>query len=153
MGKSSMGKTGLVLASLGFFTVLSTAGCAWQLNEIKGKTKFGPEFRDRPGRKSEVRWTGIDQEIEFKWDNGCSTLIGYRRRDTDEGSGGNDNRITLGFSYPIWKRPQQASVSAHRLDRLELRLAKVEEENAGLRAGHERMSVGNGDPHERRGTD
>ncbi len=153
MGKSSMRKSGFVMAALGLFAVLSTAGCAWQLNEIKGKTKFGPEFRDRPGRKSEVRWTGIDQEFEFKWDNGYSTIVGYRRRDTDEGSGGNDNRITFGFSYPIWKRPQHGSVGARRLDRLELRLAKLEEENAGLRAGHERMSMRNADPQEHHESD
>lgn len=103
-------------------------GCSWQLQEVRGKTKFGPEFRDKSGRTSEVRWTSIQQGFELKWDNGWKTGITYRRRDTDEGSGGNDNGIWLDFSYPLWKRAKKPDTTARRIDLLEQQLAELHED-------------------------
>ena len=109
-----------ILASLVF------TGCSWKLQEVRGKTKFGPEFRDKSGRKSEVRWTSIQQGFEFKWDNGWKTGITYRRRDIDEGPGGNDNGIWFDFSYPLWKAPKEADASHDQIEDLEKRLAQLE---------------------------
>ena len=109
---------GLVVGLLG-------SGCSMQLKEIRGKTKFGPEFRNAVGRSQE-RWTSIDQEIEFKLANGWSTIVSYRRRDVNDGFGGNDNRILLGFSYPIWKQPKKPDATLLRIRALEERLAQVE---------------------------
>lgn len=113
--------------------VLTSAGCSWQLQSVSGKTKFGPEFRESPSGTDSTRWTTIDQEFEFKWDNGWSTLLGYRRRDVDAGGGGDDNRVTLGWKYPLWKRKKVADGAERRFEKLEARLAKLEEENAKLR--------------------
>lgn len=114
------------LAGLGLLAALLSSGCSWQLQEIKGKTKFGPEFRDKSGRTSEVRWTTIDQGFEFKWDNGWSTGFSYRRRDTDEGNGGNDNRILFELSYPLWRTPARVDATERRVEELERRLAILE---------------------------
>ncbi len=102
-------------------------GCSWQLEEVRGKTQFGPEFRDKPGRKSEVRWTSIQQGFELEWDSGWKTGITYRRRDTAEGSGGNDNGVWLDFSYPLWPRTKKPDTTARRIESLERQLAKLQE--------------------------
>ncbi len=125
-------------AGFGLLAALLSSGCSWQLQEIKGKTKFGPEFRDKSGRTSEVRWTTIDQALEFKWDNGWSTGVSYRRRDTDEGSGGNDNRVMFEVSYPLWKIPSKPDDAARRIEELERRLAILETGRIGQ--GHQRLA-------------
>ncbi len=120
--------------SIGLLAALLFSGCSWQLREIKGKTKFGPEFRDKSGRTSEVRWTAIDQGLEFKWDNGWSTGVSYRRRDTDEGSGGNDNRVLFELSYPLWRAPDRVDATEQRVKELERRLAILETGRNGQRS-------------------
>ena len=147
-----MSTTKLFLAMLAMVVALSAAGCSWELKEIRGKTQIGPEFRDKPGRKSEVRWTTVDQEFDFKWNSGWSTVVSYRRRDVDEGSGGNDNRILVGMSYPIWKRPQQPEARSRRMERLERRVTQLEEENKRLRQGREHVTEGPVDLLNRGGT-
>ena len=119
-------------AVIGVLSLLLVSGCSWQLQSVTGKTKFGPEFRRAAGRHDN-RWTSVDQEFEFKWDNGWSTLVGYRRMDVDGGRNGNDNRISLGWKYPLWKRKKVADGEERRFQKLEARLAKLEEENAKLR--------------------
>ncbi len=127
------------LAMLGFLVGLFGSGCSWQIKEIKGKSKFGPEFRDSGVTdRHVVRWTSLDQEFEFKWDNGWSTILSYRRRDTSEGEGGNDNRVLVGFSYPLWKRPEKPDVTAQRIQALEARLAQLE--GAGQKHGDEQVA-------------
>ncbi len=115
----------LYMAVLGLLVGLLGSGCSTQLKEIRGKTKFGPEFRNAVGRSLE-RWTSIDQEVEFKLTNGWSTIVSYRRRDVNDGAGGNDNRVLLGFSYPIWKQPEKPDATLLRIRALEERLAQVE---------------------------
>lgn len=116
--------------------VCLAGGCSWQLLEVRGKTKFGPEFRDRSNRTSEVRWTSIQQGFEFKWDSGWKSGITYRRRDTDAGSGGNDNGIWFDISYPLWKKPKKQDVSAKRLDMLERQLAQLKMDQASQAPGY-----------------
>ncbi len=80
-------------------------GCG--LKEIRSKTKFGPEFRHKGSNSTNsVRWTA-QQGFDFKWKKGWSTGITYRRRDTDNGNGDNDNGVWLDFSFPIWKAPKK----------------------------------------------
>ncbi|MCH7526031.1 MAG: hypothetical protein IID39_01210 [Planctomycetes bacterium] len=99
-------------------------GCA--LEEVRSKTKFGPEFRHKgSNRTNAVRWTA-QQGFDFKWDKGISTGITYRRRDTDEGSGDNDNGVWIDISFPIWQAPEKADAMARRVERLERRLARLE---------------------------
>ncbi len=69
--------------------LLSLAGCT--LQEIRSKSKFGPEYRHRGSNRTDsVRWYA-QQGMEFKWDKGIDTSITYRRRDEDNGNG--DGRL------------------------------------------------------------
>ena len=115
---------------------LLVSGCA--LKEVRSKSKFGPEFRDRGDRTNEVRWTSIEQGFDFKWDRGWKTGITYRRRDTDEGGGGNDNGVWIDFSFPIWQAERAPDTTAKRIEVLERRLAQLESDRAS--AGGERVA-------------
>lgn len=118
MSKGCFGLGCLVLAVL-------LPGCSWHLQEIKSKTKFGPEIRNKGNRTTEIRWTSIEQGYEFKWDNGWTTGLSYRRRDIDNGGGGDDNRFLLEFSFPLWKA-SKGDPQARRIRILEQRLALLE---------------------------
>lgn len=85
------------LVAAGFLT-----GCKANPTELRGKTSFGPEFRNRGNNTQEVRYDAR-QALDLKWDNGWSTGISYRRRDVDDGSGDNENRVLFEVGYPIWK--------------------------------------------------
>ena len=103
--------------------VLST-GCA--LTGIKGKTKFGPSFRHKGSKRTDsVRWTA-QQGFDFKWDNGITTGISFRRRDTDNGNGDNANAIFFNVSYPLWKAKKKPDRLKKRVKKLEKRLAEME---------------------------
>ena len=78
------------------------AGCKANPSELRGKTSFGPEFRNRGNNTSEVRYDAR-QALEMKWDNGWTTAVAYRRRDVDDGSGDNENRVLFEVGYPLWK--------------------------------------------------
>lgn len=101
-----------------------TASCA--LKEVRSKTKVGPEFRHRGStRTNSDRWTA-QQGIEFKWDKGISTGLTYRRRDTDDGAGDNDNGVWFDVSFPIWKAKKRQDNTAERMAELERRVAELE---------------------------
>ena len=107
---------------------LFMGGC--QLKEIRSKTKFGPEFRHKGSDSTNaVRWT-VQQGLDFKWKQGWTTGITYRRRDTDDGSGDNDNGDWIDFSFPIWKAPKNKrdhhNETSIYIDELRQRIAKLE---------------------------
>ena len=113
------------------FLVCST-GCG--LKEIRGKTKFGPSFRHKASDRSDsVRWT-VQQRIGFKWDKGIRTGLTYRRRDTDDGNGNNDNVVFFDVSYPLWKAGKKPDSSKQpwkkrmkkKMKKLEKRVAELE---------------------------
>ncbi len=104
--------------------LLLAGGC--QLNEIRSKSKFGPEIRHSGSSSTQSeRWT-IQQGIELKWDKGVSTGFTYRRRDVAEGSGDRDNGFWFDFSFPLWKRQKEPSAQTHQIEALEARLATLE---------------------------
>lgn len=116
----------LRMISMSVFVGFLVSGCA--LQEVRSKSAFGPEFRHKGSNRTDaVRWT-VQQGFEFKWDKGISTGITYRRRDTDDGNGDNDNRVLLEFSFPIWKAKKAPNVTAQRVEELERRLAELETE-------------------------
>ncbi len=127
MSKGDLGLCCLVLAVM-------LPGCSWQLQEIRSKTKFGPEIRNIGNGTNDIRWTSIDQGYEFKWDNGWTTGLSYRRRDVDKGGGGNLNRILVEFSFPLWKAPK-SDPQARRIRILEQRLALLEAQSQAATAG------------------
>lgn len=126
MGKGCLGCGCLLLAVM-------LTGCSWQLQEIRSKTKFGPEIRNRGNRTTEIRWTSIEQGYELKWDNGWTTGLTYRRRDVDNGGGGDDNRFLVEFSFPLWKA-SKGDPQARRIRILEQRLALLEAQSQAATA-------------------
>ena len=111
----------LVLCSISL--ALST-GCA--LREVRGKTKFGPSFRHKgSSRTDSVRWT-VQQGFDFKWDNGITTGVDFRRRDVDDGNGDSTTGVFFDVSFPVWKAEEKPDPLRRRLKKLKKRLARVE---------------------------
>ena len=109
----------------GCFVVL-LSGCA--LQEIRSKSKLGPEFRTKGagGIKSHsTRWY-VQQGVEFKWDKGIKTAVTYRRRDEDNGNGDHDNGVWFEISFPIWQAKEPPDSTARKIEELEMRLAQLE---------------------------
>ena len=116
------------------------SGCG--VKEIRSKTKFGPEFRHSGlVRTSRTRWTA-QQGIEFKWEKGVTTSMTYRRRDTDNGNGNNDNGVWFEVSFPLWKAEPKPDKNAARIRELERRLAALEADRpVRTAAGHATADV------------
>ena len=99
-------------------------GCA--LQEIRSKTKAGPEFiHAGSSNTNSERWT-IEQGIEFKWDRSITTGLTYRRRDVNDGNGNNENRVLVEFSFPLWRKESKQARLARSVRSLEDRLAVLE---------------------------
>jgi hypothetical protein len=103
------------------------SGCKARPTELRGKTSFGPEFRNRGNNTSEIRYAA-QQSFDMKWDNGWTTGVQYRRRDVDEGSGDNENRVLVEVGYPIWKAPKKEDKATDR------RIQQLHEEVESMRA-------------------
>ncbi len=104
--------------------LLSLAGCT--LQEIRSKSKFGPEYRHRgPNRTDSVRWYA-QPGVEVKWDTGITTSVTYRRRDEDNGNGDHDNGVWFEPSFPIWNAKKPPDQMAKKIEDLEMRLAQLE---------------------------
>ena len=100
------------------------SGCA--LQEVRSKSKIGPDFRHSGTRGTdEERWT-VRQGIELKWDQGITTGLTYRRRDVNHGSGNHDNGVWFEFSVPLWKAAKESNALARQVKSLERRLATLE---------------------------
>jgi|GEM_PF-1738393 len=110
----------------GALMLIWLSGCQPKLKEIRSETKFGPSFQHRGSdRTDSTRWTA-QQGIEFKWNKGVKTGITYRRRDTDDGNGNNDNAVFIDFSFPIWKAEKKPDPLKKRIKKLERRVAELE---------------------------
>ncbi len=104
--------------------LLSLGGCT--LQEIRSKSKFGPEYRHKGSNRTDsVRWYA-QQGVEFKWDKGINTSVTYRRRDEDNGSGDRDNGVWFELSFPIWNAKKPPDRMARKIEELEMRLAQLE---------------------------
>ncbi len=107
--------------------LLSLGGCT--LQEIRSKSKFGPEYRHKGSNRTDsVRWYA-QQGVEFKWDKGINTSLTYRRRDEDNGSGDRDNSVWFELSFPIWRAVNPPDPMAKKITELEMRLAQLEAES------------------------
>lgn len=127
--KHSMKQISLLIL-VGF--IMTCHGCA--LKRVKSSTKFGPSFRHKGSNRTDsIRWTE-QQSYSFKWEEGVTTGIQYRRRDADNGNGNNDNGVFLDFSYPIWKKKSRnkSQNTFDRMKKLELRLANLEERSKSI---------------------
>lgn len=99
-------------------------GCG--LQEIRSKSKLGPEYRHSGTNGTDlVRWT-VQQGVEFKWDKGIDTGITYRRRDVDDGGGSNDNGVWFDVSFPIWRAKKDRPAAVGKIAELERRVAELE---------------------------
>ena len=113
--------------------LLAIGGC--NLVEVASKSKFGPEWRTKgagAAKRNSVRWYA-QQGVEFKWDKGISTAVTYRRRDEDNGSGGNDNGVWFELSIPLWQHEDHPIWSKdRRIKELEERVARLESTESGV---------------------
>jgi len=120
------------------------AGCAsTTLQEVRGKTAGGPEYRNKGDSSSEVRYNVV-QGVELKWSNGVTTGASYRRRDTDQGSGDNDNLVLFEVGYPLWKaakKPEKSEKTSERLEDLQREVAELRGRLAELSAGSPNAAV------------
>ncbi len=106
-----------------FVGLVSAAGCA--LQELRGKSAFGPEYRHSGSRgEDEVRYNAV-QGLELRWDKGITTSATYRRRDSDDGNGDNDNLVLFEVGYPLWKAKKKEDVLAKRVEQLERELKEM----------------------------
>ncbi len=76
---------------------------SWEVKKVTSKWKTGPEFRETSSGTHSERWT-IKTGIETELMNGHKFAITYRRRDINNGGGGNDNGVWLECSFSIWER-------------------------------------------------
>lgn len=121
------------LGALAVVTVCGTmlGGCKASMQEVRGKTAFGPEFRNRGNNTSEVRYDAR-QNVDVKWDNGWSTGLTYRRRDVDDGSGDSENLFLFDVGYPLWKAPKKADKTSERIEELERQVEDMKARVAAL---------------------
>ena len=111
---------------------VAVTGCkSSTVTEVRGKTAFGPEFRNLGNNTSEVRYDAR-QNIELKWDNGWTNGLTYRRRDVDEGSGNNENLFLFDVGYPIWKAPKKPDKTAQQIQNLEEQIQEMRARLAAL---------------------
>lgn len=137
--------------------VLFVPGCkSAGVNEVRGKTFFGPEFQ-HSGTKStdQIRYTEV-QGVELRWDNGWTTGVTYRRRDIDGGTGDNENLVSFELGYPIWKAPKKPDKTAMQIEELQKRvgelqsqLARTNSQEASLLRLVEATSTDNGKTNEK----
>ncbi len=113
---------------LSICALMLTSGC--QLTEIRGSSETGVEYRHSGNSNTNADRYSYEQSIDFKWDNDITTSATYRRRDTDDGNGDNDNGMWFQISYPIWKRPEQPDPNIRKIAQLERRIAELERQNA-----------------------
>lgn len=107
---------------LSCLVLILVCGCG-HLHEVRSKNKYGPEYRTNATGRNTIRWTA-QTGVEFKWDQGITTGVTYRRRDVDNGSGGIDNGVWFEFSFPVWRR-QKPDLKKH-IQLLEQRIAQLE---------------------------
>jgi hypothetical protein len=131
-----------VLCVASLTAVLVVAGCKANPSELRGKTSFGAEARNRGNNTQEIRYDAR-QAVDLKWDNGWSTGISYRRRDIDDGSGDNENRVLVEVGYPLWKAPKKeekpkdigppTGTTSERIDQLQRQLEEMRARVAALK--------------------
>lgn len=112
-----------VLVTLALGLPLLT-GCA--LKEVRSKTKTGVEYRHSGTSRTDAERYLVQQGVQFKWDKGVSTTVSYRRRDTNDGNGNNDNGVWFEIGFPIWKAKSKPVETTERLATLERRIAELE---------------------------
>jgi len=100
--------------------LLPGIGCkSASVTEVRGKTAFGPEFRNFGTNTSDIRYTAI-QGVDLKWSNDWTTGVLYQRRDVDEGSGDNENLVLFEVGYPIWNAPKKPEKTVQQIQIREL---------------------------------
>lgn len=106
------------------FWGLAGLGCA--LEEVRNRISAGPEFQHRGANSTDSTRYSVQDGVELKWENGVTTAVSYRRRDTDDGDGNNDNGVWFEVGIPLWKAPKKPDENAKRIVELERRLARLE---------------------------
>lgn len=94
-------------------------GEGWAVKKTHTKFRGGPEMRENRTGQSSNRWAtqvGLGMELE----NGHRFGVTYRRRDIDNGVGGNDgqdNGVWVEWQIPIWEAPRKKSKHEQEMER------------------------------------
>ncbi len=113
-----------ILLATGGLLLATGSGC--KLQEVRNKWKFGSEWQHKgSSRTDQVRYSE-EPNLDFKFDNGWTTGVTYRRRDTDDDSGDGENGLWVDFSYPLWKAAKKPEGSAEQIRELQDRIAQLE---------------------------
>lgn len=129
--RSPLNRFAVIIAGM----MAGLVGCKATISEVRGKTSFGPEFRNRGNNTSEIRYDAR-QGIEIKWDNGWTTGVTQRYREIDNGAGDQEFLTLLEVGYPIWKpakKPDKAEQSSQRVEEMEHELAALRATVAEMR--------------------
>jgi hypothetical protein len=113
--------------SIGILLVGSIApqfGCA--LTEVRNKLSGGPEFRHSGATRTDSDRYTVQEGVELHWENGVTTGMNYRRRDTDDGDGNADNGVFFELGVPLWKAEKKPDANTRRIETLEKRVARLE---------------------------
>lgn len=121
-----------IVHSLLAVSVLLVSGCS--LQEVRSKQRVGVEYRYSGGSESNLqRWT-VQQGLEFKWQDGVSTGLVYRRRDNDDGESDHDDGVWFDVSYPIWRAERKPPPSdKDQIAQLRRELAAIRQQMKDLR--------------------
>lgn len=123
-------------------SVLSGIGCkSVSVTEVRGKTQFGPEFRNFGTNTHDIRYY-LRQGFEAKLSNNWTAGVMYQRCDLHGGAGDNENLVLFEIGYPLGKPKKKPEKTAEemRLEQLEKELhelnselARAETDNASVR--------------------
>ncbi len=87
--------------------LLFTDGCS-SLTQVNSKQKYGVEWRHKGEGDTDDERYGVQQGLEFKFANGLSTTLSYRRRDVAAGAGEGENAFFLNVGFPLWKKKAES---------------------------------------------
>lgn len=122
----------LSIVLLLMISILTGTGCkSVSVTEVRGKTQFGPEFRNFGTNTHDIRYY-LRQRFEAKLSNNWTAGVMYQRRDLDGGAGDNENLVLFEIGYPLGKPKKKPEKTAEemRLEQLEKELHELNNELA-----------------------
>lgn len=125
-------KKQMLCLSMAMTFLTPVVGCqSTQVTEVRGRTAFGPEFRNFGTNTHDIRYY-VRQGVDLKWSNDWTTGVMYQRRDLDNGNGDNENLVLFEVGYPLWKggKKQEKTAQRFQIDDLENALQGLRSELA-----------------------
>lgn len=91
-------------AALGFF-LLTAPACMSSVQEVRGKYKYGAEFRNSD-TDNKFRSSPVNAGLKFKMSNGLNYTADYRYREVlnKNSQTDNDQGVWVGVEFPLWSK-------------------------------------------------